>query len=133
MMRRFGAQPLHNAGFFMRLMRRPVTRQQPLCDCGKMWTSAIWLLCAVGASGCQEPGQPGAMERTGAEVDRTMGQAQQGVGDFSLRVGRALNQAGQSVGNAANVAGTGVHDWLTPAEKADQASGIDPSSSEHNK
>jgi hypothetical protein len=60
------------------------------------------------------------MERTGAGIDRTMGQAQQGVGDFSLRVGRTLNQAGQSVGDAANVAGTSVHDWLMPAQKADQ-------------
>ena len=137
MARRFDAQSLHNAGFFMRLMGRLAANRQPPSDLAKMyrcrWTNAIWLLCSVAASGCQEAGQPGVMERTGAEVDRTVGQAQQGVGDFSLRVGRALNQAGQSVGNAANAAGTGVHDWLTPAEKPDQAPGSDPAGSERSK
>jgi hypothetical protein len=89
------------------------------------WTLAIWLL-TVAASGCQDPGQPGVMERAGAQIDQTMGRAQQDVGDFSLRVGRALSQAGQSVGDAANVAGTRVHDWLVPADQADQATTVGP-------
>jgi hypothetical protein len=67
------------------------------------------------------------MERTGAQIDQTMGRAQQSVGDFSQRVGRALGQAGQTAGDAANAAGTNVHDWLLPSEKADQTPGADPS------
>ena len=47
-----------------------------------------------------------------------MRRAQDGIGDLSLRIGHALNQAGQSVGDAANVAGTRVHDWLVPASQA---------------
>jgi len=132
MVPRFGAQPFHNAGFFMRLVRRPLTYRQPRTGLGKQyrcgWTNAMWLMFAVVAPGCQDAGPPGVMERTGAEVDRTMGHAQQGAGDFSLRVGRALNQAGQSVGDAANVAGTSVHDWLIPIDKADQAPEIGPAS-----
>ncbi|HEY7576664.1 MAG TPA: hypothetical protein VH855_03635 [Acetobacteraceae bacterium] len=85
------------------------------------------LLLAVLGTGCQQPGQPGAMERTGAQIDQTMGRAQQGVGDFSQRVGRALGQAGQSAGDAANAAGTNVHDWLVPSGKPDQPPGVDPS------
>ena len=96
-------------------------------------TNAFWLLFAVAAPGCQEPGQPGVMERTGAEVDRTVEHAQQGVGNFGLRVGRALNQAGQSVGDAANNAGTSVHDWLIPADKANPAPAVDPSSDGRDK
>ncbi len=120
----------------MRLVRRSVTYRQPRTGLGKQYrrglTNAIWLVFAVVAPGCQDPGPPGVMERTGAEVDRTMGHAQQGVGDFSLRVGRALNQAGQSVGDAANVAGTSVHDWLIPIDKADQAPEIGPANGERD-
>ncbi len=121
----------------MRLTTRRAACRQAQSEFGRVylcvWRNAIWLLFAVVASGCQEPGQPGVMERTGAKIDQTVGNAQQGVGDFGLRVGRALNQAGQSVGDAGNVAGTSVHDWLVPAEKADQAPGVSPPTDERNK
>jgi hypothetical protein len=86
--------------------------------CGRVYP--IGLVLAVIASGCQEPGQPGPMERAGVQIDRTMGRAQESVGDLSQRVGRSLNQAGQSAGDAANNAGTSVHNWLAPAKKGDQ-------------
>jgi hypothetical protein len=118
----------------MRRTRRPGACGPAQSDLGKVYRcdrrNAIWLLIAVAVSACQEPGQPGVMERTGAGIDRTMGQAQQGVGDFSLRVGRTLNQAGQSAGDAANAAGTSVHDWLIPPEKPDRAPGVSPSGSD---
>jgi hypothetical protein len=85
------------------------------------------VLLAVLGTGCQQPAQPGPMERTGAQIDQTMGRAQQGVGDFGQRVGRALGQAGQSAGDAASAAGTSVHDWLVPSGTSDQPPGVDPS------
>ncbi len=66
------------------------------------------------------------MERTGAQIDQSIGQAQENVGAFSLRVGHALNQAGQSVGNAANNAGTRVHDWLVPGNPAEPTTTVTP-------
>jgi hypothetical protein len=70
----------------------------------------------VGLTACQEPGQPGPMERTGAQIDRAVAGAQRSVGDFSLRVGQGVDHAGRSVGATAQEVGTGLHDRLVPPD-----------------
>lgn len=73
------------------------------------------LLLPLGMTACQEPGQPGPMERTGAYIDQTITDAQRGVADFSQRAGKSLDQAGKSVGAGAQHVGTTLHDNLMPA------------------
>jgi hypothetical protein len=73
------------------------------------------LLLSMGVTACQEPGQPGPMERTGAYIDRTVTDTQRGVADFSQRAGQSLDQAGRSVGAGAQRAGTALHNSLMPA------------------
>lgn len=73
------------------------------------------LLLSIGVTACEEAGQPGPMQRTGAYIDRTVTDAQRGVADFSLRAGQSLDQAGRSVGAGAQRVGASLHDSLTPA------------------
>ena len=76
------------------------------------------LLLAMGVGACQQPGQPGPMERTGAYIDRTVTDAQRGVADFSQRAGQGLDQAGRSVGAGAKQFGNDLHERLSPAADA---------------
>ena len=78
------------------------------------------LLLPMSMTACQEPGQPGPMERAGTYIDRTVTDAQRGVADFSQRTGHSLDQAGRSVGAGAQRVGTTLHDSLMPT--ADTAS-----------
>jgi hypothetical protein len=73
------------------------------------------LLLSMGVTACQEPGQPGPMERAGAYIDRGVTDAQRGVADFSQRAGQSLDQAGRSVGAGAQRIGGTLHDQLVPA------------------
>ena len=72
-------------------------------------------LLPMGVTACQEPGQPGPMERAGAYIDRGVTDAQRGVADFSQRAGHSLDQAGRSVGAGAQRVGGTLHDQLAPA------------------
>ena len=84
------------------------------------------LLLSIGVTACEEPGQPGPMQRTGAYIDRTVTDAQRGVADFSQRAGQSLDQAGRSVGAGAQRVGTTLHDSLTPAaDKVNPSTGWD--------
>lgn len=73
------------------------------------------LLLPIGVTACQEPGQPGPMERTGVYIDHKITDAQRGVADFSQRAGQSLDQAGRSMGAGAQRVGATLHDSLTPA------------------
>lgn len=70
----------------------------------------------IGLSACEETGQPGPVERAGVGIDHAIAGAERGVGEFSLRAGRGLDDAGRSVGTAAQQAGTQLHDRLVPAD-----------------
>jgi hypothetical protein len=78
--------------------------------------SLVLIPMLVGLTACQEPGQPGPMERAGAHIDHTVTNVQRSVGDFSLRVGQGVDRAGRSVGAAAQAVGTGLHDRLVPPD-----------------
>jgi hypothetical protein len=80
------------------------------------WVAPALFLGLIGLAACQQPGQPGPMERAGANIDRTVVDVQRNVGDFSRRAGQSVEKAGQSVGNTAQRVGTGVHDTLVPAD-----------------
>ena len=73
------------------------------------------LLLPMSVTACQEPGQPGPMQRAGAYIDRGVTDAQRGVADFSQRAGQSLDQAGRSVGAGAQRVGGTLHDQLAPA------------------
>ena len=73
------------------------------------------MLLLMGLTACQEPGQRGPMERTGAYIDQKVIDAQRGVAEFSQRAGQSLDQAGRSVGSGAQRVGATVHDRLVPA------------------
>jgi hypothetical protein len=74
----------------------------------------------IGLSACQEkPGQPGPMERAGAQVDHVVAGMQRSVGEFSLRAGQGVDQARRPVGTAAEQVGTGLHDRLVPSVAGD--------------
>ncbi len=73
------------------------------------------LLLPMSVTACQEPGQPGPMQRAGAYIDRGVTDAQRGVADFSQRAGQSLDQAGRSVGAGAQRVGGTLHDQLMPA------------------
>lgn len=73
------------------------------------------LLVPMAITACQEPGQPGPMERTGSYIDRTVTDTQRGMADFSQRAGQSLDQAGRSIGAGAQRVGTSLHDSLMPA------------------
>ena len=75
--------------------------------------SAVLLL--VGLTACQDSGQRGSMERTGAYIDEKVTDAQRGVAEFSQRAGQSLDQAGRSVGAGAQRVGAKVHDNIMPA------------------
>jgi hypothetical protein len=82
------------------------------------------MVALISLSACQAPpGQPGPMERAGAHVDRTVTDVQRSVGDFSVRAGQGIDQAGRSVGHAATQAGTGLHDRLAPSGATGDAAG----------
>jgi len=81
--------------------------------CGAVPLAILLLPMAITA--CQEPGQPGPMERTGTYIDRSITDAQRGMADFSQRAGQSLDQAGRSIGAGAQRMGTTLHDSLTPA------------------
>src|SRR5690348_2753694 len=72
------------------------------------------VLVLAGLSACQGPGQPGPIERAGAHLDRMVAGAQRGVGDFSLRAGQGIDDAGRSVGATTQELGTRLHDSLVP-------------------
>jgi hypothetical protein len=78
------------------------------------WLALVPLM--VGLAACQQPGQPGPMERAGAQIDRTVAGVQRSVGEFSQRAGQEVDHAGQSVGATAQQLGTGLHDRLVPAD-----------------
>lgn len=90
--------------------------------CGVVPLAALLLI--IGVTACQEPGQPGPMERTGAYIDRTVTDTQRGMAEFSERAGHSLDQAGRSVGAGAQRAGSTLHDNLMPA--TDQTSVVPP-------
>lgn len=71
-------------------------------------------LLGAGLTGCQEPGQPGPMERTGAHIDRMVTGAQRGIANFSQQAGEELDAAGKSVGAGAKQVGSSIHKGLTP-------------------
>ncbi len=73
------------------------------------------LLVPMAITACQEPGQPGPMERTGTYIDRTVTDTQRGMADFSQRAGQGLDQAGRSIGAGAQRIGASLHDSLMPA------------------
>lgn len=73
------------------------------------------LLLPMAITACQEPGQPGPMERTGTYIDRTVTDTQRGMADFSQRAGQSLDQAGRSIGAGAQRMGASLHDTLMPA------------------
>ena len=73
------------------------------------------LLLFMGLTACQDPGQRGPMERTGAYIDRKVIDTQRGMAEFSQRAGQGLDQAGRSVGAGAQRVGATVHDSLMPA------------------
>ena len=79
---------------------------------GLLWAGL--LLTALAA--CQEPGQPGPMQRTGAQIDRAVTGAQRGIANFSLQAGQELDAAGKSVGAGARQVGSSIHNSLTPAD-----------------
>jgi hypothetical protein len=70
----------------------------------------------VGLAGCQEPGEPGPIESAGAQIDHVAGKVTRSIGEFSVRAGEGVDQAGHWVGATAQRAGTGVHDKLVPSE-----------------
>lgn len=73
------------------------------------------LLLPMCVTACQEPGQPGPMERTGVYIDHKITDVQQGAADFSQRAGQSLDQAGRSIGAGAQRVGATLHDSLMPA------------------
>ena len=76
------------------------------------------LLLPMSVTACQEPGQPGPMQRAGAYIDRGVTDAQRGVADFSQRAGQSLDQAGRSMGAGAQRVGGTLHDQLMLATDA---------------
>jgi hypothetical protein len=74
------------------------------------------VLALIGLSACQEPGQPGPTERAGIQIDHAMAGVQHSVGEFSGQAGQGLDDAGRSVGAAAQQVGSRLHDWLVPAD-----------------
>jgi hypothetical protein len=76
---------------------------------------AAALLLPMCVTACQEPGQPGPMERAGAYIDRGVTDARRGMADFSQRAGQSLDQAGRSVGAGAQRVGETLHGQLVPA------------------
>ena len=74
----------------------------------------VFLVLPMGLLACQEPGQSGPMSRAGAYIDRTVGDTQREMADFSQRAGQSLDQAGQAVGAGARRVGTTLHDGLLP-------------------
>jgi hypothetical protein len=85
------------------------------------------LLLSTSVTACQEPSQPGPMERTGAYIDRTVTYTQRGMAEFSERAGQSLDQAGRSMGAGAQRVATTVHDSLVPA--TDPTSAVPPAAS----
>jgi hypothetical protein len=81
--------------------------------------SIALLLASIGLLACQEPSQPGPMERAGAHLDRVVAGMQRSVGEFSLRAGHVADEAGRSVGTAAQLVGTGLHDRLVASDESD--------------
>lgn len=82
----------------------------------RTWSPVFAAALLVGLAACQEPGQRGPMERTGAYIDQKVTDAQRGVAEFSQRAGQSLDRAGRSVGAGAERVGTTVHDNLMPAD-----------------
>ena len=70
------------------------------------------VLALIGLSACQEPGQPGPTEHAGIQIDHAMAGVQRSVGEFSGQAGQGLDDAGRSVGAAAQQVGSRLHDWL---------------------
>jgi hypothetical protein len=95
------------------IMRRTLGASTMRRTCGGVPLAVLLLPMAITA--CQEPGQPGPMERTGTYIDRSINDAQRGMADFSQRAGQSLDQAGRSIGAGAQRMGTTVHDNLMPA------------------
>jgi hypothetical protein len=79
-------------------------------------------LVLVGPSACQEPVQPGPMERAGLEIDRVVAGVQRSVGDLGLRAGQGVDEASRSIGTAARQVGTELHDRLAPWDPGNAAS-----------
>jgi hypothetical protein len=73
-------------------------------------------LALISLSACQDRSPPGPMERAGMQIDQTMAGVQRGMGEFSQRAGQGLNDAGRSVGGAAQQVGTRLHDRLVPVD-----------------
>jgi len=87
----------------------------------------VFLVLPMGLLGCQEAGQPGPMSRTGAYIDRTVGDTQREMADFSQRAGQSLDHAGQAVGAGARRVGTTLHDGLLPTADRPPAPDVDNS------
>jgi hypothetical protein len=81
------------------------------------------VLALLALSACQEPGQPGPMERAGAQIDHVTGKVTRSVGEFGVRAGEGVDQAGRSVGATAQRAGTRLHDSLVPVDETKAQNG----------